>query len=67
VARATSTFDINERKTLYGQIQDLQSDQMGYMIPLAVRPARQWAKKNVTGVDYRPGSGWPYFAGLGLS
>jgi ABC-type transport system substrate-binding protein len=67
VAQGTSSLDLNVRKQVYGQMQDLQVDGMYFMIPLAIRPTRQYAKKNVVGVNYRPGSGWPLFSGLGLS
>ena len=67
VAQGTSSLDLNVRKTVCGQIQDLQVDGMYFMIPLAIRPTRQYARKNVVGVNYRPGSGWPLFSGLGLS
>jgi ABC-type transport system substrate-binding protein len=65
VAQGTSTLDLNARKAVYGQIQDQQIDGMWFMIPLAIRPTRQYARKNVAGIAYRPGSGWPLYSGLG--
>ncbi len=67
ITRATSTYDVSARKAIYGQIQDIQADQIYTMIPLAVKPVRQWAKKNVTGIQFRPSSEWPTFRDLGLT
>jgi peptide/nickel transport system substrate-binding protein len=52
VAKAVSTYDMNERKKLYGEIQDIHADQLYSALPKVGKPFLFHATKNLKGARF---------------
>ncbi len=66
VADGIATFDIEERKRIYAEIQKIHSEQLYCVVPKFDTNRYMYYRKGITGLEFLP-EGMPYINGVGIT